>query len=378
MPPSPPNAHAHPPNPHRIPRAKGTEQLEQSVPSVLDSAAAILANIETEDVASEVAVVSPANSVFESMLGRSSGFASPIGSFRSRSPSPLGTRAQPGQGRAEILLSIPVSPQAPQSIASPTSILGLQNMTSPVLSPPALSPASASRPTIQTTATATTVTQVSGSNSATPAIVTPTSAYFSTASSVADSVADSEGSPTTTTVEHHPANAITSPGLSPLNPPTSSLASSQSLMSSPISSPSLAPTNLSHPPSPVHVARKRLSFMSYQDLITSTPATTQTLTSLTTAASSMEPPPHIPSVSGLNIASAAQAQHGGSAAPSLHGFSMMASGGVTHPGKRDSIALLDNAGGEWEREGLGRGLEERLDALVIPTVPAIVPVGGRA
>ena len=92
----------------------------------------------------------------------------------------------------------------------------------------------------------------------------------------------------------------------------------------------------------------------------------------------MEPPPHIPSVSGLNIASAAHAQHGGSAAPSLHGFSMMASGGVTHPGKRDSIALLDNAGGEWEREGLGRGLEERLDALVIPTVPAIVPVGGRA
>jgi hypothetical protein len=31
--------------------------------------------------------------------------------------------------------------------------------------------------------------------------------------------------------------------------------------------------------------------------------------------------------------------------------------------------MLDNVGGEWEKEGLGRGLEERLDALVIP--PAV-------
>lgn len=40
------------------------------------------------------------------------------------------------------------------------------------------------------------------------------------------------------------------------------------------------------------------------------------------------------------------------------------SGGLTHPGKRDSIAMLDDVGGEWEREGLGRGLEERLEILV--------------
>jgi hypothetical protein len=32
---------------------------------------------------------------------------------------------------------------------------------------------------------------------------------------------------------------------------------------------------------------------------------------------------------------------------------------------RDSIAMLDDIGGEWEREGLGRGLEERLEALMI-------------
>jgi len=83
-------------------------------------------------------------------------------------------------------------------------------------------------------------------------------------------------------------------------------------------------------------------------------------------------------VSGLNIASAVHAaQSNSSAAPSLRGFSLGPSGGVTHPGKRDSIALLDNVGGEWEREGLGRGLEEVLDALVIPA-PASPMIGGKA
>lgn len=49
-------------------------------------------------------------------------------------------------------------------------------------------------------------------------------------------------------------------------------------------------------------------------------------------------------------------------------------GGITHPGKRDSIAMLDDLGGEWEREGLGKGLEERLEAL-IATSPSAVPAG---
>jgi len=47
--------------------------------------------------------------------------------------------------------------------------------------------------------------------------------------------------------------------------------------------------------------------------------------------------------------------------------------------------MLDNIGGEWEKEGLGRGLEERLDALVIPpaamNMPPVVlggPVHGKA
>ncbi|KAJ3532600.1 hypothetical protein NMY22_g7674 [Coprinellus aureogranulatus] len=42
LPPSPPSLPGKPLDPHRIPRAKNTEQLDQAVPSVLDSAAAIL------------------------------------------------------------------------------------------------------------------------------------------------------------------------------------------------------------------------------------------------------------------------------------------------------------------------------------------------
>lgn len=36
-------------------------------------------------------------------------------------------------------------------------------------------------------------------------------------------------------------------------------------------------------------------------------------------------------------------------------------------GDRDSVLLFDDMGGEWAREGLGKGLEERLEALM--TVP---------
>lgn len=73
------------------------------------------------------------------------------------------------------------------------------------------------------------------------------------------------------------------------------------------------------------------------------------LSSFTTCASS-EPPPHIPSVTGIG---------------NTH-----SSTGSIHGKDRDSIALLDDIGGEWEREGLGKGLEEMLEALM--TVPGKV------
>jgi hypothetical protein len=87
--------------------------------------------------------------------------------------------------------------------------------------------------------------------------------------------------------------------------------------------------------------------MSYTDLLTSTPASLVPLSSYTTSASA-DPPPHIPSVSGLTQASAAASIHG------VH---------ISGGGARDSIAI-DDIGGEWEREGLGKGLEERLEGLM--------------
>jgi len=89
--------------------------------------------------------------------------------------------------------------------------------------------------------------------------------------------------------------------------------------------------------------------MSYSDLLASTPSSTVPLSSFTTCATP-DPPPHIPGVEGY--------AHNAHDAASLHGSSTRG---------RDSIALLDDLGGEWQREGLGQGLEERLEALM--TVP---------
>jgi hypothetical protein len=263
-----------------------------------------------------------------------------------------------GQSRAEMLLNLPPGPHA-----APISVLGLHNMTSPTLSPPSIS--AATRPAITTSTTSTTITTKASHNSggaavdtSTPSIATPNSAYYSTLSDFSN-----ESSPITAT--EHPPN-LPSPSYPVTLPP-------QSIISSP-----LAPTSLSLPPSP-KLARKRLSFMSYSDLLSSTPASTQPLSSLTTSASSTEPPPHIPGVSGLNIANALS-HHlvGSSGSSSIHGSPFVAFSGLgslTHVGKKDSVAMLDNnVGGEWEREGLGRGLEERLEALVIPGAMIASPV----
>jgi len=95
-------------------------------------------------------------------------------------------------------------------------------------------------------------------------------------------------------------------------------------------------------PSPPHPPANRLSFISYSDLLSSTPASTLPLASLTT---SPDPPPHIPALVATPASPSAR-----SPATSLRGLA------------RDT--LLDDLGGEWEREGLGTGLEERLEALI--------------
>ncbi|ESK93359.1 hypothetical protein Moror_1770 [Moniliophthora roreri MCA 2997] len=374
--PSPPHSH----DPHRIPRAKATEALEQSVPSVLDSAASILAGLQDAQT-DQVAVETPA--LLDCVGGgRRSGVASPIGSFRSRSPSPGASGFGPSGGKGGLLLSIPhphsQSPPRPQPTISTNISPTSQQFHAPAPAPPP-------QPT------------------ETPSIVTPTSAYFSTTSSVAS---EAESSPTTTTREKAPdfpddvdvrspmvpsppppsavepssfsaynpntTASSTSPHQSSLfsssTPPYSQSHTSPSLSphaSSPASSPRQPAQSLSgtSSPSSAKVATKRLSFMSYADLLTSTPASTLPLSSLTST--SMEPP-HIPSVAGYGH-DVSSVNGNLSAAGSLKGFPLT---NVKEPAfhnhhfkERDSM-LDDLVGGEWEREGLGRGLEERLEAVV--------------
>ncbi|KAH7890662.1 hypothetical protein F5I97DRAFT_1923163 [Phlebopus sp. FC_14] len=359
-PPSPPT-HSHPQNPHRIPRSKGTEQLEQSVPSVLDSAASILAASSPMEE-DHIAVVTPAR---DRGFRSTSGFASPIGSLRSRSPSP--TSRSPTGHRTSLLLSIPGGSSPPSASASASV-----TVPAPTVPPQVSSSSSPKEPqarlTIQTSPVVISPvgssTKKAGKSS--PSIInTPTSAYYSTTSSV-------ESSPATTTVEH-PAQALSSSPPPSQVPPQSQSQSQPPAQPQPqpqwqtqaplaispsstyTSSPYTHPLTLSHPPSPTHApsVSKRLSFISYSDLLASTPSSTVPLSSFTTCASSNEPPPHIPGVSGLS-------QAGGSSGSIFNGRER------ERGRERDSgvLLMMDEGGGEWEREGLGRGLEERLEALM--------------
>ena len=312
----------------------------------------------------QIAVVTPA---CERGVRPSSGFASPIGSLRSRSPSPTGTRTlSSAVPRASLLLSVPSSPSAPpqplpfpilNSSGSPKDINYPQRLTiqthSPALSPP-MSP---SRDGVSQTRPS-------------PGINTPTSVYYSTVSS-------NDGSPTTTTLEHFPVPIPTqsqsqsqsqtshSQTQSPAVPesilstnPTHVLSpSSQYSSVTSTGSPYIYPTTLSHPPSPTP-NQKRLSFISYTDLLASTPAATVPLSSFTNC-SAADPPPHIPRVSGIATQYGGPRERGGDRDRDRE---RRVSGG-----DRDSVMLLEDLGGEWAREGLGTGLEERLEALM--TVP---------
>ncbi|KAH6901658.1 hypothetical protein BKA70DRAFT_1229814 [Coprinopsis sp. MPI-PUGE-AT-0042] len=410
-----------PTDPHRIPRSRNTEQLEQAVPSVLDSAAAILATLDIDAPApggdatsgaisvsppernamDQISVVAPATSTFEGMLGgggrggRSSGFASPL-SFRSRSPSPHGSRVR-AQNGTDLLLGIPTT-----SMVSPHTVSS--TVSSPTRSPKSrqatlgTSPSSrhatlGTSPTGRNATLSTSPTFGSTRLSSSPPYHAPAMSHSISKDSTLSALTDTPSLLTPTTE---------------FDPATASSFTTASLTSNPTS-----PVRSSHPPSP-HAATKRLSFMSYSDLLSSTPASTLPLASLTKEARGDEPPPHIPSVSGLNLVSAAAASVGGgsslysggsagkrgSRTPSVHGFAIAglpaphstspsppaglnaslapfgassatnmlntishghSQGGLSHANKRDSIALLDNVGGEWEREGLGMGLEERLD-----------------
>ncbi len=361
--PSPPNSS----NPHRIPRAKATEQLELSVPSVLDSAATILSGLQDPESGDKISVLTPANAsgLGDQYGGRSSGFASPIGSFRSRSPSPLGLRlgsaafGHAGQ-RADLLLSIPQTNQQQQ----PHSISAIATTTPPLSGSPQSHPSGipAGRPSVQTQFVSEPEQRDRLHVESNPSIVTPTSTYFTTTSSVDDE----SDSPTATSHDDHQYETKRQQHQLVGTAGAATVAVATTTATSPLISP-LSTTSPSHPPSPSHAANKRLSFMSYSDLLTSTPASTLPLSMLTTSASSIDPPPHL-----LNLTAHHYHHHGhqhpttASATGSLRGFPISPNGTGKHGGAARQDSLSDDVGGEWEREGFGKGLEERLEASIMP------------
>lgn len=294
--PSPPHIH----HPHRTPRGKGTEHLDHAVPTVLDSAAAVLSS-PTED--QMIAVVAPANATTE--IPTFSGLSSRLSS---RSPSPT-------YGRTNVpLMNLP-SPSPSLTLPLPAQPAVLTPQKLAVQTPPG---------------------GLSVDATAVPS-PTPTTNYFGL---TRDPGTDAQ--PTPTTVAHTDLTTTTSQRSSPSVRPVSPLA-------------------LSHPPSP-HTSTKRLSFLSYTDLLTSVPSSTLPLSSLTTSATVSDPPPHLLSVLGVP-----QQAGGGSAGASPRN---------SFYGDRDvregrECLFIEEAGGVWEREGLGQGLEERLETLMIGDLDSV-------
>lgn len=122
----------------------------------------------------------------------------------------------------------------------------------------------------------------------------------------------------------------------------------------------------------------RLSFISYHDLLVSTPLSAAPLSSITSGASQPAPPqshsqqtPASPG-SGVGVDSAYNIfSHGGTTASPGSGTSSPPRGRSTAPvsavsggGHATVVGWGKDDGGEWEREGLGKGLEERLEGML--------------
>lgn len=248
-----------------LPASSHHHIIEQVVPSVLDSAAEMLLS-EKEDA---IDVVTPAY--------RQPGWTSPM--VKSRSPSPVGSKS----GTASLLFSPGAASTALSS--PPSSVTG---------SPP-------TRPAVNHT---------TSDKQIPPALITPTSAYYSVASSA-------ESSPQNNVKELPNANDQV-PRSHPTTPPRTARARLSPLSTTP---PAANP--------------KRLSFMSYSDLLNATPTSLMPLSSLTNG-------PQEPASNILPTDTA-----------SIH-----------NAGSRDSVLLGSVFKDEWEKEGLGRGLEERIEAIM--------------
>ncbi|KAG8910727.1 hypothetical protein FRC02_007043 [Tulasnella sp. 418] len=135
------------------------------------------------------------------------------------------------------------------------------------------------------------------------------------------------------------------------------------------------PTTASPPSPSPNNANKRLSFISYNDMLNSTPISQFTLKSVVTNPPADEEPPHLVATTTTTTSSAASMKASHSPTTDVFGLGLNpaatapvmgggggASGHGHHTHSHDESSTGKAA--EWEREGLGRGLEERLEAVL--------------
>jgi len=116
-------------------------------------------------------------------------------------------------------------------------------------------------------------------------------------------------------------------------------------------------SGIKSPPSPSLQNNKRLSFISYNDLLLSTPLSSFPLSSVTNPHSNAPAtePPH-------QVVASSRASLVGVAPPGVSDISP-GEKGIHNPIPIRPTHSHD-AAGEWVREGLGKGLEERLEAVL--------------
>jgi len=140
--------------------------------------------------------------------------------------------------------------------------------------------------------------------------------------------------------------------------------------SSPIKHPSLPPPAApglradGNVPSPNLRASNRLSFISYNDVLTSAPIASQPLSAVLSPGQN-EPPTHLLVVDADNASSALGMTPTTSTGNlPIGGIGSLNVGGAGDKIDVDSLGTVGlSSTGEWGREGLGGGLEERLERL---------------
>lgn len=108
---------------------------------------------------------------------------------------------------------------------------------------------------------------------------------------------------------------------------------------------------------------RRISFLSYNDLLTSAPTTVTNLSEITSGQLS---PDHLPGTISPNMTSRSPIMSPPN--PLVSAGGSLPGPGLEHQSSWDSQTVPKAANpemeGEWSREGLGQGLEQRLEGLV--------------